>query len=295
MRANFGTLLFAFAALLTLAACGEREDAPGANAKPPLYEIATADGETVGWLLGTVHALPDGIEWRTEPVERVIDQADYLILEVAELDNQRAIATIFGELASTEGLGPLSQRVDPELREPLAQIVARSDLPGNSFENTESWAAALMLARVDAFGEASNGVDRGLIRDFTGRKIIGFETAEGQLRIFDALAEADQRDLLEGTVREWVAARQNPGRLAQAYINGDIATLESATSEGIMADPELREALLVGRNRAWSGPLLTMLGARERPLVAVGAAHLLGPQGLIAMLEQNGYTVTRIE
>ena len=297
MRSGFAPLLLArlllgCAALFALSACSEsRQEA----ADPLLYEVANADGEVQGWLLGTMHALPDGVDWRTDTIEQVKTNADLLMVEVAELDNQSAIAMTFGELASTEGLGPLSERIAPDLRDELAEIVARSDFPGNTFDNTESWAAALMLARVDAYGDPANGVDRALIRAFAGREVRGFETAEQQLGVFDRLAEQDQRDLVEGTVREWAMARENPGKLTRAWMAGDIASLERATNEGIMADPELREALLVGRNRAWMPKLLTTLAEPQKPLVAVGTAHIVGPEGLVAMLEQNGYRVTRLD
>lgn len=294
MRARFAPLLLALAALLAVPACGGSEEAGGAPPSPLLYEIANSDGEIEGWMLGTIHALPDNAEWRTVEIERVIGEADLLLVEVAELESQSEIAMIFGELATTEGLGPLSQRISPELREPLQDIVARSQFPSNTFANTESWAAAIMLARVDAYGEPGNGVDAAVIRDFAGREVRGFETARGQLGVFDTLAEEDQRDLVEGTVREWQAAQENPGRLTRAWLTGDIAAIERATTEGIMADPELREALLVGRNRAWLAPLIEVLQGEAKPLVAVGTAHLVGPEGLAAMLEMRGYRVTRI-
>lgn len=295
MRKRLAGAVMALAGLLALSACGEREEAPEGKPSPLLYEIAGADGEVEGWMLGTIHALPSGTRWRTEATERVVAQANLLMVEVDGTESQADIAMIFGELASTEGLGPLSQRVSPDLRDELDTILARSDWPANTFANTESWAAAIMLARVDAFGDPANGVDNALIRDFGAREIRGFETARGQLGVFDGLAEDDQRDLVEGTVREWQAAQDNPGRLTRAWLAGDEATLERATSEGIMADPELREALLVGRNRAWMPQLLEVLEGPRRPLVAVGTAHLVGPDGLAALLEARGYKVTRIE
>lgn len=292
MRGQIATLLLLCAALFTLTACEDRAEVA---AEPLLYEITNADGEVEGWLIGTMHALPDGVNWQTDIIEQVTADADLLIVEVAELDNQSAVAMVFGELASTEGLGPLSQRISPDLRDELAEIVSRSDFPGNTFDNTESWAAALMLARVDAYGDPANGVDRALIRAFAGREVRGFETAEQQLGIFDRLAGQDQRDLVEGTVREWVAAQENPGKLTRAWMAGDIEALTRASEEGIMADPELRDALLMGRNQAWMPALLTALAAPGKPLVAVGTAHLVGPDGLVAMLEQNGYTLTRLD
>ena len=62
-----------------------------------------------------------------------------------------------------------------------------------------------------------------------------------------------------------------------------------------MADVELRAAILTGRNDAWLVKLLPMLEQREKPFVAVGAAHLVGPDGLPALLEAQGYTVKRLQ
>lgn len=292
MSGRIAAALIALAGLFALSACGEREEARLGPPSPLVYEIANADGEVEGWLFGTIHALPDGVEWRTDTIDAIIGDADLLMVEVAELDNQATIAMTFGELASTEGLGPLGDRVSPDLREPLDRIVARSNFSAGTFSNTESWAAAIMLAQVDAYGSPGNGVDRALIRDFSGREVRGFETAQGQLGVFDRLAEDDQRDLLEGTVREWMQAQEEPGRLARAWVAGDVVVLEDATTRGIMADPELREALLVGRNLAWMQPLLEALEAQGKPLVAVGTAHLVGPDGLVALLQERGYTVS---
>lgn len=294
MPRRIATTLLALAVLLALPACGEREAVEASPPNPLLYEIANAQGNVEGWMLGTIHALPDGVEWRTSAIDRVVDEADLLLVEVAELESQAEIAMIFGELATTKGLGPLSQRISPELREPLRAILDRSSFPSNTFSNTESWAAAIIISQVDAFGQPGNGVDAAVIRDFAGREIRGFETASGQLGVFDRLAEQDQRDLVEGTVREWHAAQDNPGALTRAWLAGDLATIERATTEGIMADPELRDALLVGRNRDWMPLLVATLEGTEKPLVAVGAAHLVGPEGLAAMLKTRGYSLTRL-
>lgn len=302
-RTGYGAALapfvIALALLLALAGCSdgrgdvEAEEYPSPS--PLLYEIANSHGEVEGWLFGTIHALPDGAAWRIPAVDSVVDEADLLIVEVAELDNSRDISAIFGRLSVTPDLPPISQRVSSPLRGDLETMIGRSDFDEGSFTNIENWAAAIMLSQVDAVGRPRNGVDRALIRQFAGRPVRGFETAEEQLRIFDTLAPADQTDLLEGTVREWAKARENPGRLTRAWLIGDLATLEETTTSGIMADPELREALLVGRNERWFAELVPILEGETKPLVAVGTAHIVGPDGLPAMLEALGYTITRLE
>ena len=285
----------ALACTLLIAACsgGEPDSGDETTANPLLYEIANADGEVEGWLLGTIHALPDGVSWRTAAINDAIEAADVLWVEIDDQTDDAGRAEIFARLARTPGLDPLQERVAPDLREPLALILARSGIPPEQFLATEDWAAAIMLSRVDAKGKPANGVDRAVIRDFKGRPFRGFETTASQLSIFDTLSPEDQQDLLEGTVREWMASRDNPDWLLQAWLAGDEATLARATGEGILADPELHEALLAGRNRRWIAALLPELGKQPKPLVAVGTAHLVGPDGLVAMLEAEGYTLTR--
>ena len=284
--------------MLAVSACsGEQETdqvEPYPVPDPLFYELANADGEVEGWLFGTIHALPEGVSWRTPAIEKAVDEADLLMVEVADLRASGQIGQIFAELASTPGLPSITQRVSQAQRPKLERMLANSDLAPSSFIDVEDWASAIMLARVDAPGDPRNGVDRAIIAEFPEGDVRGFETARSQLGIFDQLAPDDQRALLEGTIEEWAESRSDPGKLVNAWIAGDVATLEQATSTGIMSDPELREALLVKRNTEWMKQLLPVLTTPRRPLVAVGAAHLVGDEGLPHMLESEGYTVRRI-
>lgn len=287
-------LRLALTGALFLAACGESEaerQGLGASPNPLLFEIRGPDGHVDGWLFGTIHALPDGTDWRTDPLEEIIDTADLLIVEVAELEDRGAIAAAFSELATTPNLGPLPPRIEPELHDELAEMIEQSGMESSRFDSTESWAAAIMLSRAGAVGDPRNGVDRTLIHEFADRAVLGLETPREQLAVFDALPPEDQRDLLEGTIREWDEARPDPAHLTKAWLYGDREALNAAATTGIMADPELREALLVGRNRAWMPALLEALESDERPLIAVGTAHILGPDGLTESLAQAGYEI----
>jgi uncharacterized protein YbaP (TraB family) len=66
-------------------------------------------------------------------------------------------------------------------------------------------------------------------------------------------------------------------------------------SEALTLPAELRRALLVDRNRAWLPRIAGILKQGHHPVVAVGAAHMLGDVGLPALLARQGYTVRRIQ
>lgn len=288
----------AFIAPLCLALLAGCSDAPGdaaAEMPPPsplLYEIASADGTVEGWMFGTIHALPDETDWRTPAIGKAIDTADILVVEVGDLDGGGAGPSVFESLAQSPGQPPLAERLPAELHLPLAALLDRGDLSDGSFSDIETWAAALRLARIDAAGDPANGVDRALIAEFSGKRPMReLEGLRGQLAIFDALPEPQQRAMLAAVVRESEAVRKNPARLLRAWIAGDAASIEASTREGILADPALHEALLAGRNRRWAAVIAPMLAEAPRPLIAVGTAHLVGPEGLAALLAAQGYTI----
>lgn len=284
--------------ILALAGCGDApaERAAGPPPSPLLYEIASADGAVEGWMLGTIHALLPGTDWRTPDIGRVIDAADVLVVEVAALGDAEGMARTFSALATSPDLPPLAKRVPADLRPQLAALMARGDLDETAFGTRETWAAAITLAQVDAPGDPAKGVDRALIAEAksAGLAVRELEGARGQLAIFDRLPEAQQRAMLAAVVRESERVRQDPARLQRAWLAGDAAAIEASTREGLLADPALREALLTGRNRRWAAALVPLLAEPPRPLVAVGTAHLVGPDGLVALLEAQGYRLRRI-
>lgn len=280
---------------LALAACGQEPQGGGSDASPVLYEVTGKDGAVEGWLFGTIHSLPGGVQWRTQELDSVVDKADLLVVEIAALDDNAAIGKVFANLAGSPEQPDIGMRVDSEHRPDLFALIERGGYSPGDFAGIETWAVALMLAQVDDDGSSRHGADRALLADFKGREIRELEGAERQLGIFDQLPEQDQSDLLSGVIAETKKRDEDPDRLRRAWLSGDEDALVEASQTGILADRELRQALLVGRNRDWVAQLDAMLKQKPRPLVGVGAAHLVGPDGLAALLEQRGYTVRRLQ
>lgn len=288
--------MLAPALFLALAGCSGAPagEAEGPPASPLLYEIASADGTVEGWMFGTIHALPDGIRWRTPAIAAAVSNADVLVVEIAELNDGAALAATFKMLGTTPGQPSLDQRIARDLAPGLAALLDRGGINPDQFAATETWAAALMLAQISTEGDPANGTDRALIREFAGRPVRELEGARAQLAIFDRLPEAEQRALLTAVVTDADGAKVQAAKLRRAWLSGDVTVLEPATRSGILADPELRNALLVRRNHDWAAAVEPMLKDSPKLLIAVGAAHLVGPDGLASLLQTRGYSVQRI-
>ena len=275
---------------LAVAACTAQPE----PAQPAFWRVDGPKGERF-WLLGTIHALEKPALWRSPAIDQALKEADRVVVEVRAVTDPAAMTRIFAELGRTDGMPPLSQRVAADQRPALAALLRRKNFNESQFANTETWAAALTLARAGAErANSANGVDRAVIEAAGGKPVVELEGAHAQLQIFDRLPESEQRDLLAAVVRDVPAEDEDPS-LAQAWRKGDMATIARETHGGLLADPELREALLVARNQRWLASVTAMAMAGHKPFVAVGAAHLAGPEGLPALLAASGFTVTRVQ
>jgi len=251
--------------------------------------VSGRNGEKA-WLFGTIHALPDGAQWRTPALERAFAASDLVMVEIGDLDDSNAAARAFGRFAKTQGLPALTARLAPADRPALAELMQRAGMDDADFWDTETWAAALLLANAVRESETSNGVDRDLLDD--GKPVEALETFAGQFARFDGLSETAQRALLADVARETVS---DDDERVGAWLSGDLAGLEREMEDGFADQPALRETLLEDRNEYFAARIVETVEERRKPFVAVGAGHMLGPDGLPALLAARGYTVRRVQ
>lgn len=276
--------------LLLVAACG--------SAEPALWRVDKADAaegaEPAAYLFGTIHALPRGLDWQGSTLDAALEDADVLVVEIEKLDPAQS-RRIFEELAVDITLPPIDERVSPVWRDELDEVMDEAGADPEQFHYIETWAAALTLstmlqARSNLDPDA--GVDKILTAQWPG-KVVGLETIEEQFRIFDQLSGNEQQALLESMVRQ--ADEMEPNALSDAWKNGDVEQLSALMDMGFEENSALRAAMLGRRNQRWIGPIINQIQSGKQPFVAVGAGHMGGSDGLIALLEGRGYRVTRIQ
>jgi len=276
-------------ALLLIAACTQ---AP-LPAEPAIWHVTGNDAQEA-WLFGTIHAAPAPLAWHSAAIDTALSRSREVMVEVANIADDAAVARAFAALSHSPGLPPVEQRVAPAQRQALLAMLAVRGIKPDDLRDVETWAVALTLARPTSGSDPGNGVDRAVLAAAAGKPVVELEGASAQLAIFDRLPEADQRDLL-GFVLADAGAMDDDADLVDVWRKGDISRIDAETRTGLLGAPRLREALLTARNRRWTARIGQEMRAGRRPFVAVGAAHMTGRDGLVAMLQHAGYKVTRLQ
>jgi uncharacterized protein YbaP (TraB family) len=107
----------------------------------------------------------------------------------------------------------------------------------------------------------------------------------------DEMSAAEQEALLRSTLEDLDSQTSNVKTMADAWARGDTAELEKLLLASMKSSPELYKRMLVDRNANWVAGVETCIAQKTSCFVVVGAAHLVGEDSLVAMLQKKGYKV----
>ena len=118
-----------------------------------------------------------------------------------------------------------------------------------------------------------------------------FDAPDGIFAYFASMPPEAELEYLRLTLDDVAAGPDTLRREAQATADGDVSPIERKTANMKMQYPALYDALVAARNRAWLPRMDTMITSRARGFIVVGSGHLVGEDGLLRLLESDGYTV----
>ncbi|MET0330350.1 MAG: TraB/GumN family protein [Dyella sp.] len=281
----------AAALLLTLCSIGV------VSAKPALW--MARQGQSTVYLLGTVHLLPSDTNWSSRALDEALRHSDDLTLELTDDDpaNMRTLITQYGVDADH----PLSSKLSTTDQAKLAQAAAAAKLPGGvaMLQPMQPWLAALTLTMaplMQAGLDPSEGVDKVLKGKMqaAGKPIHGLETAEQQLRLLAKLPQPQQVDFLRQSFDQVSDGVARVRQLIDAWKRGDVAAIARIEDNDLRQDsPALYQSMVVARNRAWAQLIAQRMRQPGVHFIAVGAAHLAGPDSLQVQMEKLGIAVQR--
>jgi len=245
------------------------------------------------WLFGTLHV--GRPEWSApgQVLRQALAGSDLLALEIDPADPALA-----AQLREAMHNTPES---DPVLRQRLQRQAAAACLPDTALQGLpptlQLMTLTLLQARHDAL-DAAFGQEQMLAAAAraAGLRIVALESVAQQIEL---LLSADAA-LLEAALDQLEAGRSRAlmRRLAQAWADGDLQTLERYEQWCECADTDAQRAWLRRLNDARNAPLAAGIdalhAAGHKVFAAVGALHMTGPQTLPRLLQERGYTVQRL-
>lgn len=291
MRTAFACLLCVVAALLA----GSWSSA--AVAEPALWAVHGKDSTV--YLFGTVHVLRKDTVWSSPKIEAAFARAKDLTLEITD-DDPAAMQDLVERLG-VDRAHPLSSKAPAKDIARLGGVAKALGAPGGEvmFEPMQPWFAALTItvAPIVAAGyDPQSGVDRVLKARAVaaGKPVKAFETGEAQLHFLSDLPQATQVEYLESSLDDFDKGPQKLDALVSTWARGDVAALAKSELEDMRSDqPAIYKTLLVDRNRRWADVIAERLKRPGVSFIAVGAAHLAGPDSVQSFLAKKGIVAER--
>ena len=257
-------------------------------------------GQSAVYLVGSVHALSQDYYPLTPALEDGFKDSDLLVEEVdmGEMMNPASQMRVL-----QRGMLPADQSLDKVVSPATMALVnkAGGDLgPAiEALKKFKPWMLAIALEGLE-LQKAGFDPELGLDKHFydeaqaAGKTVQGLETVDYQLSRFDEMTYEQQDHMLAETLKELETEIASVTTLATAWKTGDAPQVERIVLKDLKTDSQMYQRLLVERNRNWMPKIEGFFARPGRTFVVVGAAHLVGPDGLLQMLRAKGYAVEQL-
>lgn len=245
------------------------------------------------YLFGTIHLICEDEFRLGKQLELKLKESKTLILEV-DMDDPSLALSMMAKMHNEGGETITDFLTEEEYEQTRSLLMERTGMDIAMLKNMRPF-MLMSLIYPNLLECETKSYENELMRIAKSNKmeILGLESVDDQLSIFDQIPLADQYRSFYEYAGDLDKGRQEFKALIRAYSREEIGQLVQMVADS----PEYRDyqdILLDNRNQNWIDPMGELM--KKGPVFfAVGAGHLGGEQGLIQLLKYEGYKVTRIE
>ena len=257
-------------------------------------------GTNAVYLLGSVHLLKQDdymLDWN---IEKAYENSSRLLFEVDfdTIDEQK-----IQQVSITKGTHTDKKTLKDDLSAQTFEIARKrlSDigLDIEQFKTLKPWllATTLSVVELQRLGyDPKQGIDIYFYKKARkdGKRVDSLETAEYQLSVFSDLPVSVQDAMLLQTLSELQDIENQIPVIIKTWKSGDAEALVKVLLNSFQEFPGIYKTLLVDRNKKWLPRIQALMDLKENSMVVVGAAHLIGADGIIASLKQKGYRIEQL-
>lgn len=259
-----------------------------------LWKVSGNDLKEASYIYGTLHATCDAT--LSDPIKMALDETSLLVLEL-DMDDPAMQTKMMGNSAMKDNktMKDLLSEDDYAILDKF--ILAQIGAPLSALDTFKPFFLSAMFIPkyLDCTMQSFEG-ELMKVAKAQEEEIMGLETVEEQMKVFDDIPyEAQLKDLMTSVKDELVKDKEKYKKMLAFYAAQDLGGIAKMTFEDdSVAFSEHLDLILTNRNKNWISKMENF--AKEQPtFFGVGAAHLIGDEGVVKLLRARGYTVTAVK
>ena len=250
------------------------------------------------YVLGSVHLGDKSLYPLPAVIEDAFQSSSVLIVEVdiRKVDPHELQKLLAG--AAYPSGDDLFHHISPETRAKLTDYFNAYHLPPAIFSRVRPWALGVtieMLAMVRAGLDPKDGIDLHFLNEAGKRRVEELEDAEWQMKLLEDMPESLADSWLSSAMTQAETSKERWARLSAYWSQGEVANMEELLTASEMGGGEeskrYERRLREDRNPHMADRLEKCLHSTEACFMVVGAAHVIGREGIVKLLEGRGYRV----
>jgi len=256
-----------------------------------LWRISGKKITRPSYLFGTMHVLCAKDAALSDSLKSAIARVDEIYFEI-NLGDMAGMLNSMKYMRMNDSKR-LSDLLKPDEYARVKEYFAKhnSMLPFSLLERFKPMLISGLVEEQALDCETTDGMELMIMKELHNKPVNGLETVEFQAGLFDSIPYEQQAKDLVNYIDSSEEYKKMTLELAEVYKQQDLDRIDSLSRKGDPGMSNYMDLLLYGRNRKWADKLATLLPQKSL-LIAVGAAHLPGENGVIGLLRKQGYTLT---
>jgi uncharacterized protein YbaP (TraB family) len=297
-RLHFKTWIISLLCLSVLPQLPAQQTSPATKTLHSVWKIQGAHNSV--YLMGSIHTLKQENYPLAAPFETAFNDSQIAVFET-DIDKMEATDVQFKLLSKAQlpAGQSLQQVLSKDTYTQFLQRAQKAGLPELLFSRLQPAMAAVMLETLEL---QKLGVDPeyGLDKHFfalaqkTQKQIVPLETLDFQMDLLTTFSKEEGELFVKATLKDLDKTTDEFGEIVKAWQTGDANALEKLLNEAMQEAPAIFKRLLLDRNARWIPKLEELSRGQKNAVVIVGAAHLVGKDGLVESLRQKGLKVTQL-
>jgi uncharacterized protein len=268
---------------------GQKED------KSLLYEISGNGLAQPSYVYGTIHIICKDDFVMNEATKQKFSEAQQVYLEL-DMDDPKMMPEMMKSMYMTDGstLKTLLSEADYQKVSQFFKDSLKTDI-GMMDKMKPFVLSSMTIPKLIACPSQSYEETFVKMAKNENKEVLGLETVQEQFGALDKMGMKKQADLmLVKMIENWDDGKREMKQMIADYKNQDVEALVEDMAKSKTMDAEFEEDLLANRNQNWI-PKIQKITKEKPTFFAVGAGHLGGKKGVIALLRESGFTVKAIK